>query len=181
MTRSLAQHIIRVSMVATLIVAVAEAQSGAGSDHTGPGGGGSGVGGNVAPYIPKVDVSSFGMGALQRRFADPNPEGVKVSNPAGGLVTIAPATCRAIAAVFKSGDAAATQNLLDILVAEGFPAGAAGAMTNALSAFGSNPIRATLVAALQTFNAVIDTGPNPPPLAMLAIRFALATSTTWLR
>jgi hypothetical protein len=185
MIRSLTQQVVRVVMFATLTVAVAEAQSGAGSDFTGPGGGGGGTGGAVAPLgvpmgAPSGPLSSIGSSALGGAvtlFAGAGAGGLSVSNPAGGTVTVPATTARAIASVLSGGGATAVQNLQNILVGEGVPAGAAGALANALGTLGSNPSRANLVAAIEAFNAAIDASSGTPSSAMLAIRFAIASAS----
>jgi hypothetical protein len=185
MIRSLTQQVVRVAMFATLTVAVAEAQGGAGSDFTGPGGGGGGAGGAIAPIGvpmgppagPLSPAGSAGVSGVAATFGNPGAGGLSISNPAGGTVTIAPATARAIAAVLSGGGAPAAQNLQNVLVGEGVPAGAAGALANALAALSSNPSRANLVAAIEAFNAAVDAGPSAPSSAMLAIRFALASAS----
>lgn len=185
MIRSLTQQVVRVAMVAALTVSIAEAQSGAGSDFSGPGGGGGGAGGAVAPLGvpmgppagPLSSAGAAGISGVANTFGNPGAGGLSISNPAGGTVTIAPATARAIAAVLSGGGAPAAQNLQNVLVGEGVPAGAAGALANALAALGTTPSRANLVAAIEAFNAAIDAGPSAPSPAMLAIRFALASAS----
>jgi len=185
MIRSLTQQVVRVAMVATLTVAVAEAQSGAGSDFTGPGGGGGGAGGAVAPIGvplgppagPLSPAGSAAIGGVSSTFAGAGAGGLSISNPAGGTVTVPATTARAIAAVLSGGGAPAAQNLQNVLVGEGVPAGPAGSLANAMAALGANPSRANLVAAIEAFNAAIDAGPSSPSPAMLAIRFALASAS----
>ena len=185
MIRSLTQQVVRVAMLATLTVAIAEAQSGGGSDFTGPGGGGGGAGGSYAPLgvpagAPSGPLSGAGIAGLAgvvNIFGNPGAGGISIPNPAGGTVTISPATDRAIAAVLSGGGAEAVQNLQNILVGEGVPAAAAGALANALAALGSNQGRGTLVAAIDAFNAAIDAGPSAPSSAVLAIRFAIASAS----
>lgn len=185
MIRSLTQQVVRVAMLATLTVAIAEAQSGGGSDFTGPGGGGGGAGGSYAPLgvpagAPSGPLSGAGIAGLAgvvNIFGNPGAGGISIPNPAGGTVTISPATARAIAAVLSGGGAEAVQNLQNILVGEGVPAAAAGALANALAALGSNLGRGTLVAAIDAFNAAIDAGPSAPSSAVLAIRFAIASAS----
>ena len=184
MIRSLTQQVVRVAMLATLTVAIAEAQSGGGSDFTGPGGGGGGAGGSYAPLgvpagAPSGPLSGAGIAGLAgvvNIFGNPGAGGISIPNPAGGTVTISPATARAIAAVL-SGGPGPHQNLQNILVGEGVPAAAAGALANALAALGSNQGRGTLVAAIDAFNAAIDAGPSAPSSAVLAIRFAIASAS----
>lgn len=186
MIRSLMHQIVRVAMLATLTVAVAEAQSGGGSDFTGPGGGGGGAGGAIAPIgvpvgPPTGPLSPPGLTGIQgltRTFLNPGAGGLSISNPAGGTVTIAPATARAVAAVLSgAGGPTASQNLLNVLVGEGVASGPAGALTNAMAALGANPSRANLVAAILAFNAAIDAGTGTPSPALLAVRFAIATAS----
>ena len=185
MIRSLTQQVVRVAMLATLTVAVAEAQSGGGSDFTGPGGGGGGAGGSYAPLGvpagapsgPLAPAGIAGLSGVASIFGNPGAGGLSIPNPAGGTVTVAPATARAIAAVLTGGGAEAVQNMQNILVGEGVPAAAAGSLANALAALGSNQGRATLVAAIDAFNAAIDAGPSAPSPAMLVIRFALASAS----
>jgi hypothetical protein len=185
MIRSLTQQVVRVAMVATLTVAVAEAQSGGGSDFTGPGGGGGGAGGSYAPLGvpagapagPLSTAGSAGLGGVASLFGNPGAGGISVPNPAGGTVTISPATARAIAAVLSGGGAESVQALQNILVGEGVPAGPAGALANALAALGSSSRRANLLGAIEAFNAAVDAGPSSPSSAMLAVRFALASAS----
>jgi hypothetical protein len=118
-----------------------------------------------------------GISRVAATFGNPGAGGLSISNPAGGTVTISPATARAISAVMIGGGAAAVQNLQNVLVGEGVPAAAAGALANALAALGSNPSRANLVAAINAFNAAVDAGPSAPSSAMLALRFVLATAS----
>ena len=185
MIRSLTQQVVRVAMFATLTVAVAEAQSGAGSDFTGPGGGGGGAGGAVAPIGVPVGrptgglspAGALGVSGVANTFGNPGAGGLSISNPAGGTVTVAPATARAVAAVLGGGGAPAAQNLQNVLVGEGVPAGPAGTLANAMAALGANPSRANLVAAIEAFNAAIDAGAGTPSPAMLAVRFALASAS----
>ena len=184
MIRSLTQQVVRVAMVAALTVSIAEAQ-GQGSDFTGPGGGGGGAGGAIAPIGvpigpppgPLSPTGSAGVLGVTATFSNPGAGGLSISNPAGGTVTIAPATARAIASVLSGGGAPAAQNLANLLVGEGVPAGPAGTLANAMAALGANPSRANLVAAIEAFNAAIDSGPSAPSPAMLAIRFALASAS----
>ena len=185
MIRSLTQQVVRVAMLATLTVAIAEAQSGGGSDFSGPGGGGGGAGGSYAPLgVPMGPPSgplsasgAAGLSGVASLFANPGAGGLSIPNPAGGTVTISPATARAIAAVLSGGSVVLNQNLQNILVGEGVPAAAAGALANALAALGSNQGRGTLVAAIDAFNAAIDAGPSAPSSAVLAIRFAIASAS----
>ena len=184
MIRSLTQQVVRVALFATLTVAVAEAQSGGGSDFTGPGGGGGGAGGSYAPLgvpagAPAGPISAVGsaaLGGVAGLFSNPGTGGISVPNPAGGTVTVSPATARAIAAVFGGG-AEAVQALQNILVGEGVPAGPAGALANALAALGSSPSRANLLGAIEAYNAAVDAGPTSPSSAMLAIRFVIASAS----
>jgi len=185
MIRSLTQQIVRLAIIATLTGAVAEAQGGAVSDFTGPGGGGGGAGGAIAPIgvpigPPVGPIAPTGAAAISgaaSTFGGAGAGGVSVSNPAGGTVTVPAATARAIGAVLSGGGAPAAQALQNVLVADGVPSGAAGALANALAALGSNPSRANLVAAIEAFNAAIDAGPSTPSPAMLAIRFAIASAS----
>ena len=185
MIRSLTQQVVRLAMLATLTVAVAEAQSGGGSDFTGPGGGGGGAGGAIAPIgvpvgPPVGPIAPAGVAAIlgaASTFGGAGSGGVSVSNPAGGTVTVPAATARAIGAVLSGGGAPAAQSLMNVLAADGVPMGAAGALTRALATLGSNTSRANLVAAIEAFNAAIDAGPSTPPPSMLAIRFAIASAS----
>ena len=185
MIRSLSQQVVRVAMLATLTVAVAEAQSGGGSDFTGPGGGGGGAGGSYAPLgVPMGPPSgplsasgAAGLSGVASLFANPGAGGLSIPNPAGGTVTISPATARAIAAVLSGGGAEAVQNLRNILVGEGVRADRADLLVRALAELGSNQRLPTLVAAIDAFNTAIDAGPSAPSPTMLAIRFAIASAS----
>ncbi|MBM3899202.1 MAG: hypothetical protein FJ362_03455 [Gemmatimonadetes bacterium] len=185
MIRSLTQQVVLVAMLASLTVSIAEAQSGGGSDFTGPGGGGGGAGGSVAPIGvpvgpptgPITSAGSAGISGVASTFGNPGAGGLSISNPAGGTVTIAPATARAIAAVLSSGGGAAAPALANLLTAEGMAAGPATALANALAALGTNPSRANLVAAIEAFNAAIDAGTGAPSPSLLAVRFAIASAS----
>ncbi|MEN9790496.1 MAG: hypothetical protein RLZZ63_154 [Gemmatimonadota bacterium] len=186
MIRSFSQQVVRVVVFATLTVSVAQAQQqGAGSDYSGPGGGGSGSSAGVAPMgVPSGSLSgplssagAAGLSGIVETFGNPGAGGLSISNPAGGTVTIAPATARGISAVLSGGGAPAAQSLQNVLVGESMPAGPAAALVNAMASLGSNPSRGRLAAAIEAYNAAIDAGPSSPSPAMLAIRFSLASAS----
>ena len=151
-----------------LVAALASSAVAQSSEGSGPGGLGGGLGGSIGLGVP----GNTGGGAGGAAGAFLNASGsVSVNNPAGDSVSISQATAQALGAVLSSRSTAAQRQALATEI------GAGGtALAEALVALGSNPSSATLVAAVNAYNAAVDAlpaGATPTP-ALLAARQVLA-------
>lgn len=150
-----------------LVAALASSAVAQSSEGSGPGGLGGGLGGSLGLGVPGGGGGGLG-GASGFRNATGS---VSVNSPAGGSVTIARATAQALGAVLSNSSTAAQRQALATEFGAGGPA-----LVEALVALGSNPSSATLVAAVNAYNAAVDAlpaGATPTP-ALLAARQALA-------
>ena len=154
-----------------LVAALASSAVAQSSEGSGPGGLGGGLGGSIGLGVPGNTGGSAG-GGLGGAGGFLNATGnVSVNNPAGGTVSISQATAQALGAVLSNSSTAAQRQALAAEIGAGGPA-----LVEALVALGSNPSSATLVAAVNAFNAAVDAlpaGATPTP-ALLAARQVLA-------
>lgn len=155
-----------------LVAALASSAVAQSSEGSGPGGLGGGLGGSIGLGVPGNTGGSAGGGAGGAAGAFLNASGsVSVNNPAGGSVSISQATAQALGAVLSNSSTAAQRQALATEIGAGGPA-----LVEALVALGSNPSSATLVAAVNAYNAAVDAlpaGATPTP-ALLAARQVLA-------
>ncbi len=151
-----------------LVAALASSAVAQSSEGSGPGGLGGGLGGSIGLGVP----GNTGGGAGGAAGAFLNASGsVSVNNPAGGSVSISQATAQALGAVLSNSSTAAQRQALATEIGAGGPA-----LVEALVAFGSNFSSATLVAAVNAYNAAVaalPAGATPTP-ALLAARQVLA-------
>jgi hypothetical protein len=150
-----------------LVAALASSAVAQSSEGSGPGGLGGGLGGSIGLGVPGGVGGGLGgaSGFLNATGS------VSVSNPAGGTVTISQAIAQALGAVLNNSSTAEQRAALAAAIGNGGPA-----LVEALVALGSNPSSATLVAAVNAFNAAVDAlpaGATPTP-ALLAARQVLA-------
>lgn len=155
-----------------LVAALASSAVAQSSEGSGPGGLGGGLGGSIGLGVPG-NTGGVPLGWWRRWSAFLNASGsVSVNNPAGGSVSISQATAQALGAVLSSRSTAAQRQALATEIGAGGPA-----LVEALVAFGSNPSSATLVAAVNAYNAAVDAlpaGATPTPALLAARQVVLA-------
>jgi hypothetical protein len=169
---------------------------GSGSDFSGPGGAGGGTGGSLGIGVPGGNAGSGagsttgtgtgtatgggapitgggGVSTVGSGFAR-NTGGITLT-VGGASVTVPASVVQAVGQTLSAPTPQATTAFVDLLTAGGVPGAPSSALGQALSALGSTPTFATLVNAVQAYNAAVQAlpaGASPPP-ALLAARAAL--------
>lgn len=129
----------------------------------------SGSGPSVTSTITFIPSIAVGAGAASGGT-------VTVTGP-GGAVQVSAAAAQALNTAL-SGQPLSPEARTALVESFGGSSNAqAGALADALVAFGANPSGQTLGAAIQAYNNAVNSGPATPPAGLVAVRSVLSGTT----